>query len=110
MLIFRSQRLARCPRGRGGQDGPASGPRAGRKPMVRRLSLALCAVLLISLAATPPVNATPLSLAGIWTEAVSSMERWLGLGATRGPDSGSVRWISAAGGCDIDPAGHCKDQ
>ena len=79
--------------------------------MVRRRPLALCAVLLLILAAATPANASPLSLSVLWREAFSAMERWLGLETARKPDSaGSVRWIAAPGGCDIDPAGHCKDQ
>jgi len=79
--------------------------------MVRPRPLTLCAVLLLATFAAPPANATPLSFAGIWSEAFRSMERWLGLETARKPDSaGTVRWIAAPGGCDIDPAGHCKDQ
>lgn len=77
--------------------------------MVRPRPLALCVVLLLTLAA-PSANATPLSLAGIWSEAVTAMERWLGLGAEQKSNAdSSIRWIAAPDGCDIDPVGRCKD-
>jgi hypothetical protein len=78
--------------------------------MVRRLSLTLCAVLLITLAAANPANAAPLSLAGLWNEAVTAMERWLGLEAKQSPNEDSIRQITAPGGCQIDPAGRCIDR
>ena len=78
--------------------------------MVRPRSFTLCAVLLLATFAASPANATPLSLAGLWNEAVTAMERWLGLGAEQKPNADSaIRRIAAPDGCDIDPVGRCKD-